>query len=192
MTNKERYLEICRTKIHREGIELLLGWLEASDFFTAPASTKFHGNYDGGLCQHSLNVYDTLCKLAKRYEPDLSEETIAIAALFHDVCKVNFYKRGSKNVKDPETGRWYAKDVWEVDEKIPLGHGEKSCIILQWYIKLTLDELLAIRWHMGAYDAAVKGGEYGFSKAQDCSALVTLLNVADVISSGLLEETINQ
>ena len=84
---------------------------------------------------------------------------------------------------------WVTKAVWEVDEKIPLGHGEKSCIILQWYIKLTMDELLAIRWHMSGFDAAVKGGDYGLSKAQDMSKLVTLLSVADIISSNLLEET---
>lgn len=188
MSNKEKFLEICKNEIHRDGIHSLLSWLESSDFFTAPASTKYHGNYEGGLCEHSLNVYSTLRDLCAKYYPELSQETIAIVALFHDLCKVNYYKLGSRNIKDENTGKWFTKDVWEIDEKVPLGHGEKSCIILQWYIKLSIEELLAIRWHMGGFDAATKGGDYGLSKAQDFSKLVTLLSVADLISSNLLEE----
>lgn len=188
MTAKENYLEICKNKIHRDGIDNLLRWLEQSDFFTAPASTKFHGNFEGGLCEHSLNVYHVLKGLCEQYLPTVSQESIAVVALFHDVCKINFYKVGQRNVKD-DTGKWFTKDVWEIEEKIPLGHGEKSCIILQWYIKLSVEELLAIRWHMGGFDCAAKGGDYGLSKAQDYSKLVTLLHVADQISSQLLEET---
>jgi len=188
MTAKETYIEICKNNIHREGIDSLLNWLEQSDFYTAPASSKFHGNFEGGLCEHSLNVYTALKELCERYLPTVSQETIAVVALFHDVCKINYYKRGQRNVKD-EDGKWYAKEVWEIDEKVPLGHGEKSCIILQWYIKLTPEELLAIRWHMGAFDSAVKGGDYSLNKAQEYSKLVTLLSVADIISAQLLEET---
>lgn len=188
MNNKETFLSICQKEIHRDGINDLLAWLEKSDFFTAPASTKYHGNYVGGLCEHSLNVYNELLRLNELYKAGFSNETIAVVALFHDVCKINFYKQGSRNVKD-EYGQWVSKLVWEIDEKVPLGHGEKSCILLQWYIKLNMDELLAIRWHMGGFDAATKGGDYGLSKAQDISKLVTLLSVADVISSNLLETT---
>lgn len=190
VSDKETFLKLCRFHIHREGINDLLAWLERSDFFTAPASTRFHGNYEGGLCKHSLNVYHELSRLNDAYNTGFSEETIAIVALFHDVCKINFYKRGFRNVKDETTGQWYPKPIWEIDEKVPLGHGEKSCILLQWYIKLTMDELLAIRWHMGGFDSAVKGGDYSLSKAQDSSKLVTLLSVADLISSNLLEETV--
>ncbi len=189
MTNKEKFLDICRQFIKRDGINELLEWIEKSDFFTAPASTRFHGNYAGGLLEHSLNVYNELSKLNELYQCKYSDETIAIVALFHDVCKINFYKQGIRNVKDETSGQWIHKTVWEIDEKVPLGHGEKSCILLQWYIKLNLEELLAIRWHMGGFDAATKGGDYGLSKAQDASKLVTLLSVADLISSNLLEVT---
>ena len=187
MTKKEKFTTICRETIHREGIEGLLAWLENSDFFTAPASTRFHGNYIGGLCEHSLNVYNEILKLNELYNCGYSNETLAIVALFHDVCKINFYKQSPRNVKNKE-GKWEEKQVWEIEEKIPLGHGEKSCIILQWYLKLDLEELLAIRWHMGGFDAATKGGDYGLSKAQDLSRLVTLLNCADMLSSNLLEK----
>lgn len=189
MTNQAKFLQICHEKIHREGIDKLLTWLAKTDFYTAPASTRFHGNSTGGLCEHSLKVYEELNKLIAMYPTagEISEETIAITALFHDICKTNFYKEGSRNVKN-EFGQWVAKSIWEVDDKIPLGHGEKSCIILQNYIKLTLPEMLAIRWHMGGYDTAVKGGDYGIGRAQEITPLVTLLHVADTLSSNLLEE----
>ncbi len=190
MTPQERFLEICKNTIHRDGIEQLLDFIVKSDFFAAPASTRFHGNFAGGLCQHSLNVYDVLTDLCGRYYPAASPETIAIVALFHDFCKINFYKKTFRNVKNKETGVWEEKLAWEIDEKVPLGHGEKSCILIQWYMKLSLEELLAIRWHMGGYDNAVKGGDFGASNASDRSPLVTLLNVADMIASNLMEETV--
>lgn len=189
MTKKEQFLSICKEDIKRDGLDGLLSWLENSDFFTAPASTRFHGNYEGGLCEHSINVHRELTMLNELYQLGYSKETIAITALFHDLCKVNYYKRGTRNVKDESTGQWVVKEVWEIDEKMPLGHGEKSCIILQWYIKLEPEELLAIRWHMGGFDFATKGGDYGLSKAQNASKLVTLISVADLIASNLFEET---
>ena len=104
MTNKESFLSICREDIKRDGIEDLLRWLEDSDFFTAPASTRFHGNYEGGLCEHSLNVHRELTRLNDIYQLGYSKETIAVTALFHDLCKVNYYKRGTRNIKD-ENGK---------------------------------------------------------------------------------------
>lgn len=187
MNNKETFLEICKKSINREGIDSLLLWLDANDFFTAPASTKFHGNYEGGLCEHSLNVYNELKRLNELYKLNFSDETIAVCGLFHDICKVRFYKKSKRNVK--EDGIWIEKDVWEVDDKMPFGHGEKSCILLQRFIKATFEELLAIRWHMGGFDSAAKGGDYGLSKAQDISKLVVLLHAADILASNLLEET---
>lgn len=188
-SNKELFLSICRNKVKREGIDELLMWLEKTDFFTAPASTKFHGNYDGGLCEHSLFVYKTLQDITSLISEDISEESIAIAALFHDLCKVNFYKKGFRNVKDEDSGQWIRKEIYEIDDQLPLGHGEKSCLLIQRFMKLTVDEVLAIRYHMGGFDAAVKGGDYGMAKAQTMSPLVTLLQCADMISSNLLEET---
>lgn len=191
MTKQEEFLNICNEKIKREGLEDLLDWLSKSDFFYAPASTKFHGNYEGGLLEHSLNVYHNLLKICEQFpvEKKFSDETLAITALFHDICKVNFYKKGSRNVKN-EDGKWVAKEVYEVCEKAPLGHGEKSCIILQQFMKLSLDELLAIRWHMGGFDSASRGGDFGMSNAQSLTPLVTYLQVADMLST-LYEETKN-
>ena len=156
MTNKERFIAIFKEKIKREGAEKLLQFLcsEQSDFFEAPASTRFHGNYEGGLLEHSLNVYDCLCDIMSRqrvkeqYGIEYSDESIAIAALLHDLCKVNFYKTSFRNVKD-ENGRWQSVPYYTIEDTLPYGHGEKSAYIVSAYMRLTRDEAFAIRYHMG-------------------------------------------
>ena len=186
---KDKFLDICKNTIKRDGIDDLLEWIEKSDFFVAPASTKYHGAYAGGLVEHSLNVYECLKGIVSRYpEHNISDETIAIVSLFHDICKANFYKVGTRNVKDEESGQWYKKEVYEIDEKFPIGHGEKSCIIIQWFLKrLTTDELLAIRYHMGGFDVAVKGGDFSMSKAYEMSPLAPMLHLADMEATYLRE-----
>lgn len=148
---KEEFLAIYRENVKRDGADALLKWLLESDFFEAPASTRFHGSHEGGLVMHSLNVYHSLCDLVEHagLQDVYSAESIAISALLHDVCKVNFYKKGTRNVKDEETGQWYKKDVYEIDEKFPCGeHADKSIIIVQNFIHLEPEEILAIRAHM--------------------------------------------
>lgn len=154
MTNQERFLQIYKEKITREGADKLLDFLLKSDFFTAPASTRYHGACEGGLLQHSLNVYDCLVDILNRprmkevYGIEYSDESIAIAALLHDICKVNFYKVGTRNVKD-ENGRWTTVPYYTIEDSLPYGHGEKSVYIVSAYMKLTRDEAFAIRYHMG-------------------------------------------
>ena len=179
---------MCNTYVKRDGIENLLSWIEKSDFFIAPASTRFHGCYEGCLCEHSLNVYDALKQIVSVYgDETISEESIAIAALFHDLCKCNFYKKGFRNVKDEETGRWYKKEIYEVEDQYPSGHGEKSCFIVQHFMKLSWDELYAIRWHMGGFDNAVRGGDFGQSNAYQKSKLSVMLHLADMTATYLKE-----
>ncbi len=146
---KERYLELLRT-IKREGIEELIKYLESSDFFTAPASTKFHGDYEGGLLEHSLKVYDILCEKLKNpgIEINVTEDTIKIVALLHDICKTNFYKIDYRNAKNA-LGVWEKVPYYTIEDTIPYGHGEKSVMMITEYIKLTGEEKYAIRWHMG-------------------------------------------
>lgn len=156
MDNKERFLNICREEIKREGIENLLDFIcsPASDFFTAPASTRFHSSFEGGLLQHSLNVYDCLVDYIERervrdiFGMEYSRETLALTALFHDLCKVNTYKVSSRNVKD-EKGVWHSVPYYEFDDKLPYGHGEKSVYMLSGYMRLTREEAFAIRYHVG-------------------------------------------
>lgn len=180
-------LLICAT-INRPGMEDLMAWLERSDFYTAPASTRFHGNYTGGLLEHSLNVYDKLSGFVARYpELEISPETVAVTALFHDLTKVNYYTVSSRNVKDDVTGAWHKEPFYKTEDRLPLGHGEKSVIILQSFIKLTRDEIVAIRWHMGSFDCAVKGGDYGMGNAFETYPLAVMTHLADMEATYLVE-----
>lgn len=184
---KKRFIEICAT-VNRSGMEELMAWLERSDFYTAPASTRFHGNYKGGLLEHSLNVYDKLSDLVARYPKlDINPETVAVTALFHDLTKANFYVASTRNVKDETTGQWHKEPCYKIDDRLPLGHGEKSVIILQSFIKLTRDEIFAIRWHMGGFDSAVKGGDYGMSNAFEICPLAVMIHLADMEATYLVE-----
>lgn len=194
MTHKEmegRFCGIVSDTISREGIDRLMDWLETSDFFIAPASTKYHGAYEGGLLEHSLNVYDCLNKQleAAGLQGKYKKESVAIVALFHDICKVNFYKKGFRNVKDEESGQWHKKEVYEIDERFPCGdHADKSVIILQNFIRLEPDEILAIRAHMGSWDNAVKGGNGFVGKIFERSPLALCTHLADMMATYLLEE----
>lgn len=154
MEYKERFIEIYKRDIKREGANKLLEYLEKSDFFSAPASTRFHGSYPGGLVEHSLNVYDCLVSYLERprvkelYKIEATAENLAIVSLLHDLCKVNTYKLGTRNVKD-EKGVWQQVASYEYNDKLPYGHGEKSVYIISGYMKLTREEAFAIRYHMG-------------------------------------------
>lgn len=189
MTNKERFLELC-SKVKREGIEDLVKWLEASDFFYAPASTRFHGSYAGGLLEHSLNVYDCLVKRMQHWENDTyDEESIIISALFHDVAKINLYQKGTKNVKNQATGKWETVETYQIEEKFPCGdHADKSIIILQNFIKLKSEEIMAIAAHMGGWTSAVKGGSQFVGKIFDTCQLAVHLHLADMEASYLVEK----
>lgn len=189
MTNQERFLQIFKEKITREGADKLLDFLQKSDFFTAPASTRYHGAYEGGLLQHSLNVYDCLTDILARprmkelYHVEYSDESIAIAGLLHDICKVNFYKVGTKNVKD-ENGRWTTVPFYTIEDTLPYGHGEKSAYIVSAYMKLTRDEAFAIRYHMG-FSGTEDPGNVG--KALEMFPLAYALCCADMEAAFLME-----
>ena len=146
---KDRIIELLRST-NREGMEDVISFLEKSDFFIAPASTRFHGNYEGGLAEHSLKVYEILKNKLDKKEIDINvnDDTIIIVALLHDICKCNFYKVDYRNAKN-ERGDWEKVPYYTVDDTIPYGHGEKSVMMLTEYMKLTNEEKYAIRWHMG-------------------------------------------
>ena len=153
---KEQFIEMYQKYIKRPGSEKLLEFLLSShsDFFQAPASTRYHGNYPGGLVEHSLNVYECLKDYLNRprvkntYGLNYSEESVAIVALLHDVCKINCYKKGFRNVKD-ENGKWQQVPSYDYEDSIPYGHGEKSVYIITGYMRLSREEAFAIRYHMG-------------------------------------------
>ena len=146
---KEQFLELLKT-VNREGIDELINFLEKSDFFTAPASTRFHGNHEGGLVEHSLKVYEILKHKVQNNIKGITiaDESIIIIALLHDICKTNFYKIDYRNAKNA-LGVWEKVPYYTVEDTIPYGHGEKSVMMITEYIKLTPEEKYAIRWHMG-------------------------------------------
>ncbi len=169
----------------RPGAEEFLEWLSGTDFFTAPASTRFHLSEPGGLCQHSLNVYGRMIQLVRAVCPDDAanmERTAGIVSLLHDVCKAGFYGTEMRNKKD-ESGKWIQVPFYTVDDKFPYGHGEKSVFLIERFMRLTTEEAVAIRWHMGGFDEAVRGGSYSVGVAYDKYPLALLLHMADMMAS---------
>ncbi|MBR3791225.1 MAG: hydrolase [Clostridia bacterium] len=191
MDNRERFEDIFKNTIKRAGADKMWEYLTspASDFFVAPASARFHGAYEGGLAEHSLNVYDCLCDYVERerakslYNMNFSEETLAIVSLLHDVCKINCYKPGFRNVKD-ETGTWIKVPTYEFNDEMPYGHGEKSVYIINGYMRLSREEAFAIRYHMG-FSGVEDARSVG--QAFEMYPLAFALSVADMEATYYIE-----
>lgn len=187
MGYKEEFIQIFKENITREGSEKLLEWLEKTDFFIAPASTHYHSAYEGGLVQHSLNVYKVL--MQKHFDAEVdNRESFAITSLLHDVCKAQFYKLSCRNVKNPATGRWEPQPYYTIEDEFPFGHGEKSVFLIERFIRLKPSEAMAIRWHMGGFDDAAQGGSRSISQAYEKYPLCVKLHMADIEATYLLED----
>lgn len=184
---REEFEEIYRQNISRAGSAELLAWLQKTDFFVAPASTKFHCACLGGLVRHSVSVYRVMRE--KHFaEGEDSEESFAVCALLHDICKAQFYKKGLRNVKNEETGQWEKKPYYTIDDVYPYGHGEKSVFLIERFMRLKTSEAIAIRWHMGGFDEAARGGSFAISQAYDKYPLAVKLHLADLESTYLREK----
>ncbi len=193
MNNTKQIITRLLRNTEREGIDNLIEYLdEGSDFFGAPASTKHHCAYTGGLAEHSLNVYNTLMRLDGLLAPDHPHDQIIITTLLHDVCKTNYYVQEPAWRKD-DRGKWESYTRWGVNDKLPLGHGEKSLYIISKFIELSDAEAAAIRWHMGAWTEGVTSG-YSIGKAYNAAVdkypLVTLLATADNMATHLVEKEV--
>lgn len=186
MGYREEFIEIYTRDIHRPGSEKLLDWLQTTDFFRAPASTRFHGACEQGLVLHSLNVHRALTRYF--FEEGDSAESFAICALLHDLCKANFYKPGTRNVKNEATGQWEKVLTFTIEDAFPYGHGEKSVYLIERFMKLKTSEAVAIRWHMGGFDEAARGGSYAVSQAYDQYPLAVKLHMADLAATYLMEK----
>lgn len=182
---KEKYVSLLNDVAQRrKGIDKLLAWLESTDFFTAPASTRFHGAYEGGLLEHSLNVYEAFQKLFGQDGDDA--DSVVLCTLLHDVCKAGFYKTEMRNRKN-EHGQWEQVPFYTVDDQFPYGHGEKSVYLIERFVRLKTEEAVAIRWHMGGFDDAVRGGSYALSGAFEKYPLALRLYMADMYASYMIE-----
>ena len=184
-------------KTGRRGIENVLAELDRLGFYEAPASTRFHGNYPGGLLEHSLCVYDEAVVIREaqlRLKPEVADGlpmgSVAIAALLHDVCKAEVYRQEEKRRKNA-AGMWESYNGYGVDyAAFPLGHGEKSVIqLLRWGLEMTDDEIMAIRWHMSGFDLAFQSPESraNYGAATDKCPLLAVLRAADGLASHIMK-----
>lgn len=188
---KEQFISIYNENISRQGADKLLEYLcsDKSDFFTAPASTRYHGAYEGGLCEHSMNVYNCLKsylmreKVKDEFGLEYTDETIAVVALLHDICKVNLYKTSKRNKKD-ENGRWIEVPYYEYNDTLPYGHGEKSVYIVSGFMRLSREEAMAIRWHMG-FSGEENVNTIG--RALEMYPLALATNIADMEATFYIE-----
>lgn len=169
----------------RQGIESVIKLLDNSDFHTAPASKTYHSNYDGGLAEHSYLVYRALDKLVVSFSRQFPKDSIIICGLLHDLCKINFYKKVKKWVKD-DNNKWQSKDGYNIEDSLPLGHGSKSIIMLQEHIKLTDLEKYSIMYHMGIPESFEL--KQSFNSALNLYPEAILLHLADFLSSRLFEK----
>lgn len=194
---RTRFEEILLST-NRKGIENVLEELAKTNFFKAPASTQFHLACEGGLLKHSLNVYDAgmmfrrqVIQRKPNLEAMLPEDSVAIATLLHDTCKSDIYQNAILSRKTTD-GYWEKYPGYSIDygSGLPLGHGEKSVImLLSWGLQLTKEEMLAIRWHMSAWDLPLQSPEHkeSFNAAKAIAPLLTLVQAADSIAAGLFE-----
>ena len=189
MDYKQIFVSIFEETIKRSGASELLEWLEKTDFFTAPASTRYHLNCDEGLLQHSLNVYRYMKDHLFDEKVD-SLESFAICGLLHDLCKANFYKRTTRNVKNAN-GQWEQQPYFTIEDQFPFGHGEKSVFLIERFMRLKPAEAIAIRWHMGGFDETARAGGGSISQAYAMYPLAVKLHIADVAATYLVESTKN-
>ncbi len=208
MTDIERFEKLL-SGIQREGVDKLLSFIQKSDFYTAPASTRFHLSCEGGLLKHSLHVYE--CLIAKRNSPiwsnilsNVSDETLVIVSLLHDLCKTYFYVKDFRNQKTYEPEKvsaasprevkhdakgdyiWETVPTYTIENKYPLGHGQKSVYFILQYMKLSMEEIAAITHHMGAYCDSSQWNELG--EAYEKWPLCLALHEADAEATHLLEK----
>lgn len=219
MTNQERFENLMEMAKHRDGWKDLMNYIRKSDFYKAPASTRFHLSCEAGLLQHSLNVYDALIgrlvdvtetdemayQVAGKTVASFKKETLALVALLHDLCKTNFYtieyrnqktydkekiaKASSYSVKKDNGGHfiWEQVPVYAIDDKNPYGHGEKSVMMIEEFMKLTMEERYAIRWHMGMSEEN-NANRMAFNASCEKYPLVLLLHNADMEASHFMED----
>lgn len=190
MNYKDEYISLFKTHIKREGAEKLLDYLTKSDFFVAPASSRYHSNHEGGLCEHCVKVFYRFMQnldmeYAEERETVIPDESVAIIALLHDICKVDTYKTEFRNQK--QDGVWVSVPYYTVDDRLPFGHGEKSVYMLSSFIRLTREEAMAINWHMGAFDFRVMGGSNALSQVFTLHPISLLFHISDLQSTYLDE-----
>jgi len=194
---KSAFFESRLRDVNREGIEKVIEFLRTTDFYVAPSSASYHSNYQGGLLDHSLLVYslafkyrEGLIAMMPELEEKIPEDSLIISTLLHDICKNCFYKQDMKYLKD-YNNQWQSYLGYEIDDSFPIGHGEKSVIMLQDLgLQMTPEEMLTIRYHMGAWDGAMLTNDvkFSYSAAMNKYPMMVLVQSADNTSSLVFEK----
>ncbi len=184
--NAEELVYSALSDLKRKGMDGVIAWLRKSDFAVAPASTKYHGAHEGGLIMHSMQVCQTMLRMHGSLDVEqklYSKGSIILCSLLHDICKTNFYKISFRNVKN-DKGKWESVPYYEVEDKLPLGHGSKSCILLLGLgLKMTAEEMQAIVYHMGGFSSEFQGGDQSISAAYKNNPLAVALHIADLAAT---------
>lgn len=194
LEEKVRFFESTLLSTRRTGVDTVIQSLRNTDFYMAPSSANRHGNYENGLLDHSILVfslamreYNNIVEMDENYANYITQESVTITTLLHDVCKCGFYKKDTKWKKGPQ-GNWISYTGYSIDDRFPIGHGEKSVIMLQmWGLSMTPEEMIAIRYHMGAWEGK---DDYGYRNSVDTVPLLAIIMSADLKSSLLLEDKI--
>lgn len=181
---KDKFLSILK-QVNRPEIDELIIFIDTTDFYTSPASTSYHGSHQGGLVAHSIAVYENLVKINDAYNLKLDSDSMILCGLLHDLCKANTYRKKFRNRLNDENGQWEKAAYYEIYDELPLGHGEKSVVLIQQFIKLSHEEMLAIRWHMGGFDNSAQGysGTKTLSNAMQKYSIVPALHIADLAAT---------
>lgn len=182
---RKTFMDTYNATITRRGADKLLEWLTTTDFFVAPASTRFHAAYEGGLLAHSINVYQVMME---RYFQESSDdkESFAIVSLLHDICKAGYYTVSYRNAKN-DKGEWEKVPYYTVEDRFPYGHGEKSVFLIERFMKLKNEEAVAIRWHMGGFDDSARAGSFSLANAFEQFPLAVKLHLSDLEATYLRE-----
>jgi hypothetical protein len=190
---KTKFVNLLQSTNREDSVKFISYLVSETDFFEAPASSNNHGNYKFGLLEHSLLVHENLVKIVNLFNIQINQDTLIIVSLLHDLCKANFYKMDTKNVKN-QYGEWEKVPYFSIEDETPLGHGEKSALILQQYIKLTMEEIMVIRWHMCGYDDAAKSyaGGLSLNNAMNKYPLIAALHMADLAAVNLKYKPIGE
>ena len=196
--NIDRFEQLLMSA-NRTGTDKLIEFLRKSDFYTAPASTKYHLSCEGGLLQHSLNVYDALISKVKNnptWQQDFNPTSLIVTSLLHDLCKTYFYVSEVKNrkvykengSKMDSNGRydWESYMGYTIEDQFPYGHGEKSVMMIEQFIRLSPEERYAIRWHMGFSEPKENWNSLG--KTYEKYPLALALSEADLEATYLMEK----
>lgn len=183
--NLEKMIKIAEGIEFKRDIADFIEYLAGTDYFAAPAAKGHHDAVDGGLFRHSNYMYEALLKMNEMIGDKYSKETLFIVAFGHDVCKTGIYQYAEQYYKDKGSTQWKTRPGWDIVDSFPMGHGEKSVFIVSQYLKLELEEILAIRWHMGAFEVGVildPTIKYSYQEAQNISPLVRMAHCADLMA----------